>query len=62
MGWNIGLGVLFIIGGLSGDFALKGTESSGWLAIVGAGLLYSASGSSHSSATTNCDARPQRIV
>ena len=39
MGWNIGLGILFIIGGVSGDFALKGTESSGWLAIVGAGLL-----------------------
>lgn len=40
MGWNIGLGVFFIIGGLNGDFVVKGTESSGWLAVIGAGLLF----------------------
>jgi hypothetical protein len=39
MGWNIGLGILFIFGGLSGDFVLYGTNSSGWLAIVGTALL-----------------------
>ena len=37
--WNIVIGVLFVIGGLSGQFALRGTESSGALAVIGAGLI-----------------------
>jgi hypothetical protein len=37
--WNIIIGVLFIIGGLSGRFALFGTQSSGALTVVGVGLV-----------------------
>jgi hypothetical protein len=37
--WNILIGILFIIGGLSGQFALRGTDSSGGLAVVGVLLL-----------------------
>lgn len=37
--YNIIIGVLFIIGGLSGKYALKGTDSTIGLAVVGAGLV-----------------------
>lgn len=34
--WNIIIGVAFIVGGLSGKLALRGTESGQALAAVGA--------------------------
>jgi len=37
--WNIVIGILFIIGGLSGRFALIGTSSGGALVVVGVLLL-----------------------
>lgn len=37
--WNIGVGVVFILGGLSGEMVLAMTESSGLLALVGFCLL-----------------------
>lgn len=37
--WNIGLGILFVIGGLSGSMVLRGTNSSGGLAVVGLALI-----------------------
>ena len=37
--WNIILGIVFIVGGLSGKLALIGTNSGGMLALFGAGLL-----------------------
>jgi hypothetical protein len=37
--WNIVIGIVFIIGGLSGGMALRGTGSSGALAVFGAVLL-----------------------
>lgn len=37
--WNIIIGVIFVGGGLSGKLALKGTDSSGALAAIGAGLI-----------------------
>jgi hypothetical protein len=37
--WNIIIGTLLIIGGLSGRFALIGTQSSGALAAVGVALV-----------------------
>jgi hypothetical protein len=37
--WNIVIGIFFIIGGLSGSMALRGTNSSGALAVVGALIL-----------------------
>jgi len=37
--WNIVIGLIFIIGGLSGKLALLGTNSGGALAAVGAALL-----------------------
>jgi len=37
--YNIIIGVLFILGGLSGKYALKGTDSTIGLAVVGAGLV-----------------------
>jgi hypothetical protein len=37
--WNIVIGVVFIIGGLSGQMALRGTSSSGGLAVVGLVLV-----------------------
>ncbi len=37
--WNLIIGILFIIGGLSGEFVLRGTESSGGLAILGVILV-----------------------
>jgi hypothetical protein len=36
---NIIIGAIMVIGGLSGKLALKGTNSSGALAVVGAGLI-----------------------
>ena len=36
---NILFGIIFIIGGLSGKLVLIGTNSSGALAAVGAGML-----------------------
>jgi hypothetical protein len=37
--WNIVIGILFIIGGLSGRFALLFTQSGKALAAVGAALV-----------------------
>jgi hypothetical protein len=37
--WNIVIGLVFIIGGLSGKLALIGTNSGEALAALGAGLL-----------------------
>lgn len=37
--WNIIIGIIFVIGGLTGNLALRGTESSGAIAAVGAGLV-----------------------
>ncbi len=37
--WNIIIGILFIAGGLSGQLALRGTDSGGALAAVGGGLV-----------------------
>jgi hypothetical protein len=37
--WNILIGIIFIIGGLSGQMALRGTSSTGGLAVVGVGLV-----------------------
>lgn len=37
--WNIVIGLVFIVGGLSGKLALIGTNSGEALAAVGAGLL-----------------------
>jgi hypothetical protein len=37
--WNIVIGVVFIVGGLSGRLALIGTNSGELLAVLGAGLL-----------------------
>lgn len=37
--FNIILGIVFIVGGLSGKLALRGTDSGPLLAALGAGLL-----------------------
>jgi hypothetical protein len=37
--WNIVIGIAFIIGGLSGKLALRGTESGPALAALGGVLL-----------------------
>jgi hypothetical protein len=37
--WNIIIGIIFIIGGLSGRVVLLGTQSSGALTVVGVGLV-----------------------
>ena len=37
--WNIIIGIVFVIGGLSGKLALLGTNSGGLLALLGAGLI-----------------------
>jgi hypothetical protein len=37
--WNIIIGIVFIIGGLSGKLALIGTNSGGGLALFGGGLI-----------------------
>jgi hypothetical protein len=37
--WNIIIGIIFIIGGLSGELALIGTNSGTALAVVGFGLV-----------------------
>jgi len=37
--WNIIIGAAMVVGGLSGKLALIGTNSSGALAAVGAGLV-----------------------
>ena len=36
---NIIIGIIFIIGGLSGSLVLRGTNSSGGLVVVGIGLV-----------------------
>ena len=36
--WNIIIGLIFVAGGLSGKIALRGTQSSGAIAVVG-GLM-----------------------
>jgi predicted phage tail protein len=37
--WNIIIGGVFVIGGLSGQLALRGTDSSMALVILGLGLI-----------------------
>ena len=37
--WNIIIGIVFVIGGLTGKLALLGTNSGGLLALLGAGLI-----------------------
>lgn len=37
--WNIVFGAVFIVGGLTGKLALRGTQSSGALVAVGIGLV-----------------------
>jgi hypothetical protein len=37
--FNIILGIIFVVGGLSGHLALIGTQSGGALAVVGVGLI-----------------------
>jgi hypothetical protein len=37
--WNILIGIFFIVGGLSGGMALRGTNSSGGLAVIGVLIL-----------------------
>lgn len=37
--WNIVIGVVFMIGGLTNTLALRDTNSSTALAVVGAGLI-----------------------
>lgn len=37
--WNIGFGLVMLIGGLSGRLSLLGTNSSGLLAVLGAAVL-----------------------
>ena len=37
--WNIVVGIVFIIGGLSGKLSLRGTNSGPALAVVGAALV-----------------------
>ena len=37
--WNIVIGGIFLVGGLTGKLALIGTQSSGAIAAVGAGLV-----------------------
>jgi hypothetical protein len=37
--WNIIIGGIFIAGGLSGQLALRGTNSSNAIVAVGAGLV-----------------------
>jgi hypothetical protein len=37
--WNIIIGIAFIIGGLSGKIALRGTDSGGAIAALGGALL-----------------------
>ena len=36
--WNIIIGLVFIIGGLSGKLALRGTNSTAALVVIGFGL------------------------
>ncbi len=36
---NIIIGLVFVVGGLSGKLAFRGTQSGGLLAVVGAGLI-----------------------
>lgn len=37
--WNIIIGLVFVVGGLSGNLALRGTQSGPLLALVGGGLV-----------------------
>lgn len=37
--WNIVIGLVFLIGGLSGQLVIRGTESSTAAAVVGGGLI-----------------------
>ena len=37
--WNIIIGIVFIVGGLSGKLALRGTESGVALAVLGGVLV-----------------------
>jgi hypothetical protein len=37
--WNIIIGIAFIVGGLSGKLALRGTQSGEALAVLGAVLV-----------------------
>ena len=37
--WNIIIGIVFVIGGLSGQLELRGTGSTAALALIGGGLI-----------------------
>ena len=37
--WNILIGIVFVIGGLSGKLVIRGTESTGAAVAVGAALI-----------------------
>jgi len=37
--WNIIIGIVFVVGGLTGNLALRGTNSGEAIAAVGAGLV-----------------------
>ena len=37
--WNIIIGLVFLIGGLSGKIAIRGTDSTVGAVVVGAGLI-----------------------
>ena len=37
--WNIVIGIVFVIGGFSGEMALRGADSSEALVVVGFGLI-----------------------
>ncbi len=37
--WNIVIGLVFLIGGLSGKIAIRGTDSTVGAAVVGTGLI-----------------------
>ena len=37
--WNIVIGIVFVAGGLSGNLALRGTDSGGALAAFGGALI-----------------------
>lgn len=37
--WNIIIGLVFLVGGVSGKLVIRGTESSTAAAVVGGGLI-----------------------
>ncbi len=37
--WNIIIGIIFVVGGLSGQLVIRGTQSTAAAVAVGAGLI-----------------------